>query len=172
MRTRTFLYIALPALIVVALVFNPASAVAQQTTTGIDCSQIAAKHLLQQDNMRAGLTLMECGVIPRPHGESSRRNRWKPFDREFEEAIGSLVAIAIERAGTVEKLAHSEAGRESKDGCAAVLLLDSVTHDFRTPLTAIKASAQSMLSDAELDETSRKELLTVINEESDRFDRW
>ena len=70
MRTRTFLYIALPALLVVALVFNPASAVAQQTTTGIDCSQIAALHLLQQDNMRAGLTLMECGVIPRPHGAS------------------------------------------------------------------------------------------------------
>ena len=37
-----------------------------KTTTGIDCSQIAAYHLLQQDNMRAGLTLMECGVIPRP----------------------------------------------------------------------------------------------------------
>jgi len=71
MRTRTLLYMALPALIVVALVFNPASAVAQQTTTGIDCSQIAARHLMQQDNMRAGLTLMECGVIPRPHGTST-----------------------------------------------------------------------------------------------------
>ncbi len=71
MRTRTLLYIALPALIVAALVLNPASAVAQQTTTGIDCSQIAAMHLLQQDNQRAGVTLMDCGVIPRPHGTSS-----------------------------------------------------------------------------------------------------
>jgi hypothetical protein len=52
----------------VAFVLNPASAVAQKTTTGIDCSQIAAKHLLQQDNQRAGLTLMECGVIPRAKG--------------------------------------------------------------------------------------------------------
>jgi two-component system sensor histidine kinase KdpD len=85
------------------------------------------------------------------------------------EAIGSLVAIAIERAGTVEKLAHSEAGRESER--LRSILLDSVTHDFRTPLTAIKASAQSLLGDAELDETARKELLTVINEESDRLDR-
>ncbi len=56
------------------------------------------------------------------------------------EAIGSLVAIAIERAGAVEKLAHSEAGRESER--LRSILLDSVTHDFRTPLTAIKASAQ------------------------------
>lgn len=85
------------------------------------------------------------------------------------EAIGSLVAIAIERAGAVEKLAHSEAGRESER--LRSILLDSVTHDFRTPLTAIKASAQSLLGDAQLDEASRRELLTVINEESDRLDR-
>jgi two-component system, OmpR family, sensor histidine kinase KdpD len=85
------------------------------------------------------------------------------------EAIGSLVAIAIERAGAVQKLAHSEAGRESER--LRSILLDSVTHDFRTPLTAIKASAQSLLGDAPLDEASRKELLTIINEESDRLDR-
>jgi hypothetical protein len=41
------------------------------TSTGVDCSQIAARHLLQQDNMRAGLILMECGVIPRPHSAGS-----------------------------------------------------------------------------------------------------
>jgi two-component system sensor histidine kinase KdpD len=87
---------------------------------------------------------------------------------ESMEAIGSLVAIAIERAGAVEKLAHSEAGRESER--LRSVLLDSVTHDFRTPLTAIKASAQALLGD-QLDESSRRELLTVINEESDRLDR-
>ncbi len=38
-------------------------AVAQKTTTGIDCSQINALHLLHQDNMRAGLTLIECGIV-------------------------------------------------------------------------------------------------------------
>jgi two-component system, OmpR family, sensor histidine kinase KdpD len=50
-------------------------------------------------------------------------------------------------------------------------LLDSVTHEFRTPLTAIKASATSLLSNPGLDSTQRLELLTVINEESDRLDR-
>jgi hypothetical protein len=38
-------------------------AMAQMTTTGIDCSQIAALHLLQQENMRAGQTLIECGIV-------------------------------------------------------------------------------------------------------------
>jgi len=88
---------------------------------------------------------------------------------ESMEALGSLVAIAIERAGAVEKLAHAEAGRESER--LRSVLLDSVTHDFRTPLTAIKASAQSLMGDSQLDAASRDELLTIINEETDRLDR-
>ncbi len=62
---RIFWYGALSALLL-AVCIAPGLAQAQTTTTGIDCSQIAALHLQQQDNMRAGLTLMECGVIPRP----------------------------------------------------------------------------------------------------------
>jgi len=38
-------------------------AVAQMTSTGIDCSQISALSLLKQDNMRAGLTLIQCGIV-------------------------------------------------------------------------------------------------------------
>lgn len=52
-------------------VFGPTTVVAQMTSTGIDCSQIAKLHLLKQDNMRAGLALMECGVIPRPVADVS-----------------------------------------------------------------------------------------------------
>lgn len=91
------------------------------------------------------------------------------LSRETLEAIGSLTATAIERASTAEKLTKTEAARES-DRLRSVLL-DSVTHEFRTPLTAIKASAETLLSDAELDKAQRKDLLDVINEESDRLDR-
>ena len=91
------------------------------------------------------------------------------ISRETLDAIGSLVAIAIERAGAVEKLAHAEANRESER--LRSILLDSVTHDFRTPLTSIKASAESLLGDAQLADDARRELLTVINEESDRLNR-
>ena len=91
------------------------------------------------------------------------------LSRESLEAIGSLVAIAIERANTVDKLTKSEAARES-DRLRSILL-DSVTHEFRTPLTSIKASAETLLSDANLDKPQRMDLLQVINEESDRLDR-
>jgi two-component system sensor histidine kinase KdpD len=91
------------------------------------------------------------------------------LSRESLEAISSLVAISIERAGTVEKLTKSEAARES-DRLRSVLL-DSVTHEFRTPLTSIKASAETLLSETRLDKPQREDLLQVINEESDRLNR-
>ena len=91
------------------------------------------------------------------------------LSRETVEAIGSLIATAVERASTAEKLTKTEAARES-DRLRSVLL-DSVTHEFRTPLTAIKASAETLLSDAELDKSQSKDLLVVINEESDRLNR-
>jgi two-component system sensor histidine kinase KdpD len=91
------------------------------------------------------------------------------LSRETLEAIGGLIAISIERAHTVEKLTKAEAARES-DRLRSVLL-DSVTHELRTPLTAIKASAETLLSGVELGQPDRKDLLTVINEETDRLNR-
>ena len=85
------------------------------------------------------------------------------------EAMASLIAVAIERAGAVEKLTRTEAARESERLRSA--LLDSVTHEFRTPLTSIKASVTSLLSEAQLAPEQRQELLTVIDEESDRLNR-
>ena len=89
--------------------------------------------------------------------------------RETLEAIGSLIATAIERANAVENLTRTEAARESERLRSA--LLDSVTHEFRTPLTSIKASATTLLSGAALDAEQRQDLLTVIEEESDRLNR-
>jgi two-component system sensor histidine kinase KdpD len=85
------------------------------------------------------------------------------------EAIGSLVAISIERASAVEKLSRTEAARESEQ--LRSVLLDSVTHEFRSPLTAIKASVTALLSSPSHSAEERQDLLTVINEESDRLNR-
>jgi two-component system sensor histidine kinase KdpD len=80
-----------------------------------------------------------------------------------------MIGIAIERAGAIEKLSQAEAARQSET--LRSVLLDSVTHELRTPLTGIKAAVTGLLSDYDLDEAQRKELLTVINEETDRLDR-
>ena len=91
------------------------------------------------------------------------------LSRQTLDAMGSLIAIAVERANAVETLTRSEATREGEKLRSAIL--DSVTHEFRTPLTAIKASVTSLMSITGLSADDRRELMTVINEESDRLNR-
>jgi two-component system, OmpR family, sensor histidine kinase KdpD len=87
--------------------------------------------------------------------------------RQTLEAIGTLVAIAMEHARAMEQVGQTEAAREAEKLRTA--LLDAVTHELRTPLTSIKASVTNLLSNPELKPDERQELLTIINEESDRL---
>jgi two-component system sensor histidine kinase KdpD len=89
------------------------------------------------------------------------------LSRETMEALSGLVSISIERAGALEDFARSDAARETERLRTA--LLDSVTHELRTPLTSIKASVTTMLAPSALDDASRLELLTVIDEEADHL---
>ncbi len=91
------------------------------------------------------------------------------LSRQTLEAIGGLVAIAIERASAFEKLSRAEAARESEQ--LRSVLLDSVTHEFRSPLTSIKASVTSLLGTSSYPPEETRELLTIIDEESDRLNR-
>jgi two-component system, OmpR family, sensor histidine kinase KdpD len=89
------------------------------------------------------------------------------LSRQSVEAVGTLVAIAIERARAVEQLGQTEAERRGERLKSA--LLDSITHDFRTPLTSMKASVTSLLSSSNSDSAQSRELLTIIDEECDRL---
>ena len=89
------------------------------------------------------------------------------LSRQTLDAVGSLVAIAMERARAVEQLSESEAERQGERLKSA--LLDSIAHDFRTPLTAIKAAATDLLDSHGSDAHHQKELLTIVNEECDRL---
>jgi two-component system sensor histidine kinase KdpD len=91
------------------------------------------------------------------------------LSRETLDALSSLAGLSIERARALEALSKHRAEQEHERLRSA--LLDSVTHEFRTPLTSIKASVTTLLSGASLDDRGRKELLTVIDEETDRLNR-
>lgn len=75
---------------------------------------------------------------------------------------------------------HAEALKQSEKLKSA--LLDAVTHDIRTPLTSIKASVSTLLDELRaktidgrtvtLNADERREMLEVINEESDRLNRF
>jgi two-component system sensor histidine kinase KdpD len=84
------------------------------------------------------------------------------------EAIGGLVSVSLDRARAVEEATHADAARESER--LRTMMMDSITHEIRSPLTAIKV-AISTLRTARVEQAGREELLEVIEEEADRLNR-
>jgi K+-sensing histidine kinase KdpD len=88
--------------------------------------------------------------------------------------------LYAELESAFEKASHAEALRQSDQLKSA--LLDAVTHDLRTPLTAIKAAATTLIEDVtsdpskegsiRLDGQGRREFLDIINEETDRLNSF
>jgi two-component system sensor histidine kinase KdpD len=85
------------------------------------------------------------------------------------EAIANLVAIGLERARAIERAASAEGARRSEELRSA--MLDGLAHDLKTPLTAIKASVTCLISGYPRTEERKEELLTIVNEETDRLHR-
>jgi len=85
------------------------------------------------------------------------------------EAIGGLISASMDRAQALEDVTRGEAAKESER--LRSLMIDSITHELRTPLTAIKAAASTLLLPKQLDAEEQRELLTVIDEESDRLNQ-
>jgi two-component system sensor histidine kinase KdpD len=75
-----------------------------------------------------------------------------------------------------DRASEAEAARRNEQLKAA--LLDALTHNLRTPLTAIKAAVTALIGSgdwmpqSELNSEGRHELLLVIDEESDRLNRF
>jgi two-component system sensor histidine kinase KdpD len=90
------------------------------------------------------------------------------------ESLYQQLQVAFEVASQAEALKQSEKLKSA--------LLDAVTHDLRTPLASIKASVTTLIDEAKghtednqpisLDAASRFEMLEIIDEESDRLNRF
>jgi K+-sensing histidine kinase KdpD len=76
-----------------------------------------------------------------------------------------------ELKGAFAQASQAEALKQSEQMKSA--LLDAVTHDLRTPLTSIKAAATTLMeADIDLGDDGRRDLLTIIDEETDRLNRF
>ena len=82
------------------------------------------------------------------------------------QSIANLAAIGLERARVVEATTRAEAARESSELRATVL--DALAHEFKTPLTAMKAASSDLLATQPAGSRSR-ELAAIIDEELDRL---
>ncbi len=81
-------------------------------------------------------------------------------------AIAQLAAIVLERARAQEAASRAEAVRQSEELKSA--MLDALAHEFKTPLTSVKAAVSSILDDGSTP-PAHTELLRVVDEETDRL---
>ena len=80
------------------------------------------------------------------------------------QGISNLIAIGLERA-RAQDLAHQvEAARRSEQ--LRTTLIDAMAHEFKTPLTSIRAATTSLLSSPDQPIESRMELLEIADEEA------
>jgi two-component system, OmpR family, sensor histidine kinase KdpD len=82
------------------------------------------------------------------------------------QSIANLAAIGLEQARSQEATARAEAAQQSSELRATVL--DALAHEFKTPLTSMKAASSDLLVDLAT-EVRERELVTIIDEELDRF---
>lgn len=84
------------------------------------------------------------------------------------DAVAQLVAIAIERARVREASARIEITRQNEQLKAT--LLDALAHEFKTPLTSVKAATTTLLSSS-LNPADQRQLVVIVDEEADRMTR-
>jgi len=126
-------------------------------------------------NWVAFITFMVTALVV---GQLSARAQHRAEEAEI--AKREIERLYYELQDSFERSSQAKALKQSERLKTA--LLDAVTHDFRTPLTSIKASATAMLDDLyaterdnatpQIDTEGRKEMLQVIDEEADRLDSF
>jgi two-component system sensor histidine kinase KdpD len=109
---------------------------------------------------------------------SQRGNAWLYIanDRDYDRAlidrlakpIAGLIDVAVEREQVAERVAEAEAARRAD--IARTAILHAMSHDLRSPITAI-ATAASALRGSAVTAQERLELIAAIEAESARLAR-
>lgn len=109
-------------------------------------------------------------TVGRIEMSAPRSGRLAGPEAEVLNTFAAQLALALERARLGDEAA--EARLEAEASRARAALFSSVTHDLRTPLASITASASSLLEEGvPFSAEQRTDLLQTILEESERLNR-
>jgi two-component system sensor histidine kinase KdpD len=158
-----------------------ASSLLAEPTTG-DTALVGAR---MERALEAAGARLELTHAPSPHkGEialplrMSEGSGWLYVDRggpwtrsEAERvvrALGELTEVAHLRARVADRVAEAEAARRAD--VAKTAIMHAISHDLRTPLTAITTAAGA-LTEHQLNDDDRRELASVVATEAHRLER-
>jgi two-component system sensor histidine kinase KdpD len=88
---------------------------------------------------------------------------------EVRNTLASIIRLVLERARSAEERAQIEAIRRGEE--LRTTVLNSMAHNFKTPLTSIKAASSSLLQSGLISSPRERELIVVIDEEADRLNQ-
>ena len=136
---------------------------AQQAGRGTDTLPEASMHYQPLKTTRGVIGVL--GIKP-----MEPSNYLSPDQRRILDAFANQVALAIEGAQLVEQSHQTELLEATEKLQTA--LLNSISHDLRTPLVSITGALSSMEeAGTALDEDVRRSLIETAREEADRLNR-
>src|SRR5204863_4548880 len=95
--------------------------------------------------------------------------RGAEFSNTALHALFHLIAIALSNARNREIVTRAQAAQQSEEFKS--MLLDGLAHEFKTPLTSIKAATTALLGSNVSDSAQRDDLITVVDQEAQRLSR-
>ncbi len=93
--------------------------------------------------------------------------RLDPSEQNLLETIANQLALALDRIKSEHKSEQARLKVQSEE--LKNSLLSSISHDLRTPLSAIAGAAEGILENMALNVTQQRELLSTIKEEAERL---
>lgn len=83
------------------------------------------------------------------------------------QGVANLVAIGLDRVRAQDLAQQIEAARQSEQ--LRTTLIDAMAHEFKTPLTLIRATTTSLLANPEIPTANRTEQLVLANAEAEHL---
>jgi two-component system sensor histidine kinase KdpD len=129
-----------------------------------------------QNAAQSGLIAHPLGALRRPTGLLVWRNNpasdaGRSMDEQTIAVFCELGAVALERVFLMEEITKAEVLAETDRLRTA--LLSSISHDFRTPLSGILASATGLLEHGDqIDPRMKRELLVDVRDQAERINRY
>lgn len=119
------------------------------------------------DSQDSASDVLVAGIAGSGHALGSLAMAGTSLSENALQALLKLVAIALEGVRTQQAATRAEAARQSEEFKST--LLDAIAHEFKTPLTSIKAASTTILLDVPDLSSQVRELTSIIDEEASRL---